>query len=152
MGLFSRNKPALPDSIPAGPWAVVQGSNQGKLLLARVHKGLEALVGHAAYPFRVGVATRIRATAANGMPTPEENTTLQDIEERLRLALEAEREAILVVALTTSGAKEWVLYTSDPDATKRRMGAFAPTIHSHQLQMVIREDKNWDVYRQFAGT
>jgi len=98
------------------------------------------------------VATRVRATAANGMPTPEENTTLQEVEDSLRLALEAEREAILVVALTTSGVKEWVLYTSDPEATKRRMGAFGPTVKTHQLQMVIREDKDWDVYRQFAGT
>ena len=137
MGLFSRRKPPLPDSVPPGPWAVVQGSNQGKVLLARVHKGLGTLVGSAAYPFRVGVATRVRATAANGMPTP---------------ALEAEREAILVVALTTNGVKEWVLYTSDPEATKRRMGTFAPTVNTHQLQMVIREDRNWDVYRQLAGT
>ena len=152
MGLLSRKKPPLPDSFPPGPWAVVQGSNQGKLLLARVHKGLGILVGSAAYPFRVGVATRVRATAANGMPTPEENTTLQEVEDRLRLALEAEREAILVVALTTSGVKEWVLYTSGPEATKRRVGAFGPTVQTHQLQMVIGEDKNWDVYRQLAGT
>ena len=152
MGLFSRKKPPLPDSVPPGPWAVVQGSNQGKVVLARVHKGLGTLVGSAAYPFRVGVATRVRATAANGIPTPEENTTLQEVEDRLRLALEAEREAILVVALTTGGVKEWVLYTSDPDATKRRMGAFGPTVNTHQLQMVIREDRNWDVYRQLAVT
>ena len=152
MSLFSRRKPPLPESVPPGPWAMVQGSNQGNLLLARVHKGLGTLVGTAAYPFRVGVATRVRATAANGMPTPEENITLQEVEDRLRLALEAEREAILVVVLTTNGVKEWVLYTSDPEATKRRMGAFGPTVSTHQLQMVIREDKNWDVYRQFAGT
>ena len=56
MGLFSRKKPPLPENVPPGPWAVVQGSNQGKLLLARVHKGLGILVGSAAYPFRVGVA------------------------------------------------------------------------------------------------
>ena len=48
--------------------------------------------------------------------------------------------------------KEWVLYTSDPEATKRRMGAFGPTVNTHQLQMVIREDRNWDVYRQLAAT
>jgi hypothetical protein len=152
MGLFSKKKPPVPDNIPTGPWAMVQGSNQGKLLLARVHKGLGAIVGHAAYPFRVGVATRVRATAANGMPTPEENATLQEVEDRLQLALEAEREAILVVALTTNGVKEWVLYTSDVEATKRRMESFGPTVKTHQLQMVIREDKHWDVYRQLAGT
>lgn len=86
------------------------------------------------------------------MPTPEENLTLQALEDRLRLALEAEHEAILVVALTTAGVKEWVLYTSDPEATKRRMQAFAPTVTSHKLQMVIEQDTEWNVYRQFAGS
>jgi len=32
------------------------------------------------------------------------------------------------------------------------MGAFGPTVNTHQLQMVIREDRNWDVYRQLAAT
>ena len=151
MGLFSRKKTPLPDRLPAGSWGIVQGSNQGTLLLARVRKGLGAIVGHAAYPFRVGIATRVRATAANGMPTPEENATLQDLEDRLSRALEVEREALLVVALTTNGVKEWVLYTSDPDATKRRMQDFAPTVSTHKLQIVVGEDKGWAVYRQFAG-
>ncbi len=151
MGFFSRKKASLPDSLPAGSWGVVQGSNQGNLLLARVRKGLGAIVGHAAYPFRVGVATRVRATAANGMPTPEENATLQELEDRLSRALEVDREALLVVALTTNGVKEWVLYSSDPDATKRRMQDFAPTVGTHKLQMVVGQDKDWAVYRQFAG-
>ncbi len=151
MGLFSRRKPSVADSLPAGSWALVQSSNQGKLLLARVRKGLGSLIGHAAYPFRIGVATPVRATAANGMPTPEENATLQDLEERLAKALETNREALFVVALTTNGVKEWVFYTSDPEATKRRMQAFAPTVTSHKLQMVAAADKDWVVYRQFAG-
>ena len=32
------------------------------------------------------------------------------------------------------------------------MGAFGPTVKTHELQTVIREDRNWDVYRQLAGT
>ena len=117
-----------------------------------MRKGLGTIVGHAAYPFRVGVATRVRATAANGMPTPEENATLQEVEDRLSRALEVDRETLLVVVLTTNGVKEWVLYTSDPDATKRRMQAFAPTVSTHRLQMVVAQDTAWVVYRQFAGT
>src|SRR2546426_7227337 len=105
---------------------MVQGSTKGPLLWPGVRRALGAVVGHAAYPFRVGIATRVRATAANGMPTPEENATLQDLEDRLSRALEVDREALLVVALTTNGVKEWVLYTSDPDATKRRMQDLAP--------------------------
>ena len=35
VGLFSRKKTPLPDSLPAGTWGIVQGSNQGNLLLAR---------------------------------------------------------------------------------------------------------------------
>jgi len=85
------------------------------------------------------------------MPTPEENATLQDLEDRLSRALEVEREALLVVALTTNGVKEWVLYTSDPDATQRRLQDFAATVSTHKLQMVVGEDKGWAVYRQLAG-
>ena len=151
MGLFSKKQPALPDQIPPGSWAVIQGSNQGNLLLARVRRGLGDNVGHAAYPFRVGVVTRVLAVAANGMPTPEENDALQALEDRLCQTLEVDREALLVVALTSNGVKEWVLYTSDPESTKRRMQAFVPTVSSHKLQMVVQPDSGWAVYRQFAG-
>ncbi len=54
MGLFSKKTPSLPETIPLGSWAMVQGSNQGSLLLARVRKGLGSVVGHVAYPYRVG--------------------------------------------------------------------------------------------------
>ena len=40
MGLFSKKTASLPETIPLGSWAMVQGSNQGSLLLARVRKGL----------------------------------------------------------------------------------------------------------------
>src|SRR5207247_9623773 len=123
----------------------------GTYRMYRVRYGTHSTIGHAANPYRVGVATQVRATAANGMPTPEENATLQEVEDRLSRALEVDRETLLVVVLTTNGVKEWVLYTSDPDATKRRMQAFAPTVSTHRLQMVVEQDKAWSVYRQFTG-
>src|SRR6266487_5222830 len=120
MGFFSKES-GRPDTLPTGPWTMVEGTNEGRILLARVHVGLGKLVGHESYPFRVGIATRVKQVADNEMPAPEENKVLQGLEELLRRALETDREAVLVLAITTGGVKEWVLYTSDPEATKRRM-------------------------------
>src|SRR5574341_449856 len=105
MGFFSRKPPALPDQVPSGPWSMFQGTNDGQLLLARVHTGVESIQGHAAYPWRVDIATRVRDVAANGMPSPDENAALQELEERLQSALEGEREAVFVIAITTAGIK-----------------------------------------------
>ena len=149
MSLFSR-KPSLPDAIPDGPWSMVQGAQNGQLMLARVHMGVDSLAGHPAYGFRVGIATKMQALANNGMPTPEENTTLQALEERIRNAVEVDREAFLVIAITCGGVKEWVFYTSNPESTKRRMQAFAPSVQTHKLQMIIEPDDKWTVYRDFA--
>jgi hypothetical protein len=150
MGLFSR-KPTLPDVIPPGHWSMVQGAQDGQLLLARVHMGIDSLVGHRAYPFRVGIATRMINVVNNGMPTPEENATLQALEKRIQQAIEVDREAVLVIVITCAGVKEWVFYTSKPESTKQRTQAFAPTVQSHKLQMIIERDDRWTVYREFAN-
>lgn len=150
MGLFSSKNPAGPTDAAPDSWTMVQGTHGGNLLLARVRTDLGALVGHAAYPFRIGVATPVHQLAANGMPTSGENATLLELERQLAAALEAERHAILVVALTTNGVKEWVFYATDPKAIQQRFEAFAPTVRTHRLQMVIEKDPGWVVYHQFV--
>jgi|ERR1700752_4860157 len=152
MGFFSRKKPTVPIGPPSDTWVVVRGAHNGNPLLARVRTQLGPVVGHSAYPFRVGVATRVLQGAADGMPSAEENATLLDIEDRLATALEADRAAVFVVALTTNGVKEWVFYASDPVAVKQRMDAFLPSVRTHQLQMVIAKDEDWVVYHQFQNT
>ncbi len=150
MGLFSK-KPKLPDSLPTGPWSIVHGAQDGQVLVARVHMGYQKFADRAAYPVRVGVATKVVKLAENGMPTAEENAVLLELEKRIQKVVEADREAILVVALTSGGVKEWVFYTSNPESTKQRMLALAPSVTSHKLQMVLAPDEDWAVYRDFSN-
>ena len=70
-GLFSSKKPVLPTKPPGSSWALVEGTHDGSLLLARVRTQLGEIVRHSAYPFRVGVATPLRQLAGNGIPTPK---------------------------------------------------------------------------------
>jgi len=148
-GLFSSKKPVLPTKPPGSSWALVEGTHDGSLLLARVRTQLGEIVRHSAYPFRVGVATPLRQLAGNGIPTPEENATLLEVEDRLAEILEADRAAVHVITLTTNGVKEWVFYASDPKTMKQRMGTLAPTVNTHRLQMVVERDADWEVYHQF---
>jgi hypothetical protein len=150
MGIFSK-KPKLPDSLPSGPWSMIQGVQDGQLLLARVHMDFQTFPQRATYPFRVGVATKVVTLAENGMPTVEENAKLQELEKHIQQIFEADREAMLVVALTCGGVKEWVFYTSNPASTKQRMMAFAPSVTTHKLQMMIEPDEDWTVYGDFAN-
>ncbi len=152
MGLFSRKPPPIPDALPSGPWAILHGKQGDSVMIIRVNTGAQAIAGHPRFDHRAGFATRCATTTANptGLPSVEENAELQEVEERLDEALRGDREALMVLAITGGGVKEWVFYTADPESTKRRALEFVKTVTSHKLQFYIKPDPGWEAYRKLS--
>jgi hypothetical protein len=131
-------------------WTVCEGKYNGKPLIARVNIGLQPLVADSRYQHRIGVAVPFKSPEADGFPSGEESWKISEIEDLLAGELELHHESLFAVVITTNGMREFVFYTSDPQAAERKLTALAERIDSYQVQRLIEPDTDWSVYRQFV--
>lgn len=131
-------------------WVVSQGEYQCKPLIARTNHGLISLVADARYQHCVGVKIQFSSAGENGMPSREESRQLIEVEDLIAAELEQDHESLFAAILTTSGMREFLFYTSDPHAVKKKLVELAKKIHSHPLRYTVRSDPEWSIYRRLV--
>jgi Family of unknown function (DUF695) len=131
-------------------WSVCEGEYRGKPLIVRINTGLRPLVADSRYQHRIGAAVQFMSAGDDGLPSGEESWQVSEIEDLIAAALEAHHESVFAAVITTNGIREFVFYTSDPDAAEKKLVALAEKIDSHEIQRVIHLDADWIVYRQFV--
>lgn len=146
-GLFSKKKPSYPTE---SRWDVVQGERSGEPIFVRRNASAQSLARHPEYRFRVGIAIPLNAPSPDGLPTNDEVDELNAIEDRICALLEQGNESLLVLAITTSGMREFVFYTRSPDSIESHLDALRSEVVTHEIQNYVAEDPKWSVYAQFA--
>jgi len=147
-GLFKKRVPIYPGE---SSWTVSKGDYQGRPMVLRINVGAEELAGHAEYRFRIGVAVPLRSPSESGLPMPEENLEVNEIEDLLCGGFERDRAALHAISIATQGMKEFVFYTKAPKEAARTFEELRAKVTSHELQCVIAEDAQWSVYKQLAA-
>jgi hypothetical protein len=133
----------------AESWTLFEGAWDGQPAIVRTNAGLRAFAGHPAYACEVEVAIPIRSPSPLGLPDGQEEGELEIVGGALVDLLTFGEESLFAVVLTTGGRREYVFYTSDPDAVRDKLEAFRARVKSHALQVVLREDPTWTVFRRF---
>ena len=118
-------------------------------MIVRANSGYSEFIPLRFYEHQVGIAVPLREPDPSGLPSSEEDSELSDIEDTICSSLETEATSLLVAAITTSGMREFVFYTRDPEDVKRRFEDVRTSITSHEIQLMIQEDKKWRTYSQF---
>ena len=126
-------------------------TNEGPMVM-KVNSGYSRLIGHPEYPYQIGVAVPLNAPNSAGMHGEEEGEQVGVIEDMLVESLESDKLALYVFSQCSSGAKEWVFYTGNPDEVEGRIHSVRSRITTHTIQNVRQEDPGWDVYQNFTGT
>src|SRR5207237_9543812 len=91
----------------------------------------------------------LKSPDANGFPGADEVKQLDALEDEL-VTLAGDR-ALLVGVITTSGMREFVLYTGTGDwIAQFHKDRQARTDH-HEVQVMAREDRACGTYRAFVG-
>jgi uncharacterized protein DUF695 len=143
-------KYASRDQITIGQdWKVGQSKYAGKPLIARFNAGLQAIAGHPDYRYQVGIAVPLKSPNEHGLPSLDEDRQLAGIEDEITRTLEEDRESILVGVISTNGMREFVCYSSDADSVRRKFDRLQHSVTSHDLQLMIRLDPKWAIYKQF---
>jgi hypothetical protein len=131
-------------------WSVARGEHNDAPMFIRIRQdprpGLTA-----AYSHRVGFAVPLRTPDSRGLPQGAEFEDLARIEDLLASTLESEGASIQVLSITTSGMREFVFYTCDPERIQAVVPTLQAQVRSHQLQSYIEPDPDWSVYQEFSS-
>ena len=127
---------------------MLRSDSNGRPMFVRLNTRAGAVAGSAAYGIRVGVAIPLRQPRPDGLPDKAESEQLSAIEDALVAG--SSGRAILVAVITTSGMREFVLYTDAgdwiPDFHQRMMRSTS----SHEVQCTAQHDPGWTVYQQLS--
>jgi hypothetical protein len=97
----------------------------------------------------VGVAIPFRAPDERGLPTAEENSQINHIEDVLVDVLCENNDSIFVGTITTTGMKEFVFYTSNPQTVAKKVETVRTSVTTHEVQLNIQDDPDWTVHKEF---
>jgi hypothetical protein len=83
----------------------------------------------------------------NGLPVGDEADALESFEEQLVARVAG--SGVLVLVITTSGMREFVLYTGDAGWLPQLHEDLQAALPDYDVQMVGETDPKWAVYKQF---
>lgn len=130
-------------------WNVFEGTHAGRRMIVRVNEGAAAMAGDRRYGIKVSVAVPLNDPRPDGMPNPDEMRQMAVAEVQIAGGLAG--NGVLVLVITTSGAREFVAYTGStkwlPELEERLRSA----VTTHAVRIDSREDEEWGVYRHFTG-
>ena len=142
-----RRKPTYPLE---SKWSVLEGENNGSPMFVRRNESAAQLKGHPEYGYRVGVAVPLLDSRNDGLPSNDEMTTLNGIEDALLEAFEKQQASLQVLVVTTNAMREFMFYTRVPSEIEARLNRVRSQFPGHQLQLYVAADAKWDGYAQFA--
>jgi hypothetical protein len=130
---------------------MAKGSYDNAPLLVRYNTTAKEWVGHKQLGIKLGFAIPLNAPNVGGMPSPEENLQLNDVEDAIVRAVEVKAKGIFAMVLTTGTMKEFVFYIPENVDIESIHKAIQSAVSTHEVQCSAVRDPNWDAYIQFAG-
>lgn len=122
-------------------WDVLQGQHDGKPIFIRCNESASVLM-NSDFRFRVGVAMPLHSPNEHGLPGSEEMAELNAIELELTSQLENGKDAIMVLAITTGGMREFIFYSRDSSNAAPAIGRAQQNITTHKLKIMLPQMPN----------
>jgi hypothetical protein len=130
---------------------VLQASHDGAPLIIRLNSSAKEWAGHPALRIKMGFAVALKAPNEGGLPTSEESSQLQGIEDIIVQEVDARAKGIYALGLTTGVMKEFVFYIAPNADIAGIHQAIRSRVSSHDVQCMADMDPAWEAYLQFAS-
>jgi hypothetical protein len=131
-------------------WSVGRGELHGKPLITRFNLSLRGAIGHASFHKQLGIAVPFNHQTENGLPENQEMKELGEIEDVILRRFTVGNESLFAGVITTGNMREFVLYTSDEVGAVAKAQQLVKEIRHHQVQFVVNDDPEWNVFKQFS--
>jgi len=131
-------------------WTLAAGTLNKKPVTVRRNKSASSLAGHADYKYRVTVTVAMVDAQPDGLPTGPESAYLEEIETAIAECLEAGRDALQVLAVTTDGVRDVIFHCRAPVQAEARLEQIRQRFPYRRITSSIEVDRTWRVFREFA--
>ena len=132
-------------------WAVAEAAYDSSPLIIRFNESAGEWKGHPELPIKLGFAIPLNSPNEGGLPDPDENLQLNDVEDVLVREIEARSRGIQTLALTTGTMKEFVFYVPQGVDIKAIHEAVQAAVSTHEVQCMAVMEPKWDTYEQFTA-
>lgn len=154
MGFFRRKQLDInmlpPLSNDASTWGVAEADLGSTPLVVRYNESAREWIGHSELPIKLGFAIPLNSPNEGGLPDPDENAVLGDVEDTLAREVESRTKGLHALVLTTGVMKEFVFYIPNGVDIKAIHEAAQAAITTHEVQCMAVVEPNWDSYVEFA--
>jgi hypothetical protein len=130
-------------------WSVLSGENNGNQMLIRKNSGLDKIAGNTNYSMSCGIAFKLLFPDENGLPNIGNEPELNDLEDHIFETYETDLNSIVATIITTSGFREFVLYTKNVEEFNLRLEKLKAKYPKYELTSYNRKDENWETYKSF---
>jgi hypothetical protein len=119
-------------------------------LIVRFNASAKDWTGHKELQVKLGFAIPLNNPHPGGLPDPEENQQLNDIEDIVRREVQAKTIGIHVLVLTTGTMREFVFYVAAGADIAAIHQAAQHAVGTHEVQCQAIMDPDWDAYNCFG--
>ncbi|WP_275316727.1 DUF695 domain-containing protein [Tenacibaculum bernardetii] len=142
------NSSELITEIPES-WSVSTGENNGKPMFVRKNVACDKIAGNKNYSTNCGIAFKMLSPNADGLPDIENEPELDNLEDDIFDFLESDFNSIVPITITTSGFREFVIYTKDLAEFNVRLEKLKKKYPKYELTTYNKTDQNWNTYKSF---
>lgn len=89
---------------------------------------------------------------ANGMPTRDQSHQMDIFEGALLKSIEHSGKGILTAVITQDGAREWMIYVSEPEETRKLVEGLISTVEGEIVTIEIESDTRWKGLSELTGS
>jgi hypothetical protein len=136
----------VPQSIPSS-WSILPGKSEGNAMLTRKNDACEQFIGNSNFSLRCGIAFHILHPDENGFPDVMKEPELDQLEDVIFQEFESNVDAIIPVVITTSGFREYVLYSKSEDIFISKLSEIQKQFPQYQLTHFSIPDPKWKYFK-----
>jgi hypothetical protein len=130
-------------------WTVLNGQKNGKPMLIRKNVGCDQIAGNKNYSTKCGIAFMLLFPREDGLPNIENEPELNSLEDDIFDFFETDLNSIIPLIITTSGFREFVLYTKDINEFELRFKKLKDKYKQYELTNYNKFDDKWNTYHSF---
>lgn len=145
-GITSSANSTPVESVPQS-WSVLKGENEGKVMLIRKNFGCEKIAGHELYNMNCGIAFKLLFPTADGLPNLDSEPIINQMEDEIFEVFESDLNSIIPIVISTSGFREFVIYTKDANEFEKRFEKLKFKYNQYELTCFCHSDPNWETYK-----
>ncbi len=130
-------------------WSVSTGENNRKPMLVRKNVACDKIAGIKNYSTNCGIAFKLLSPNADGLHDIENEPELNSLEDDIFEIFESDLNSIVPIVITTSGFREFVIYTKNLAEFNTRLEKLKQNYPKYELTTYNKSDQNWNTYKSF---